>query len=145
MADKRVSCLAGLRSPTPSRARDAHSGSSVGSLTAYSGGTVMASHHLPLTLSPVKLNLPPFRSVVPVSLLLRPRRWDTCRRGKTLYVNRYSLFGRKDRLTFNDARGPTCGSVTRGVPASGWRSMMTSQPYTVRIWSGVTTCSGAPA
>src|SRR2546426_12110231 len=97
MADKRVSCLAGLRSPTPSRARDAHSGSSVGSLTAYSGGTVMASHHLPLTLSPVKLNLPPFRSVVPVSLSSDPTRpVDTCRPSEiviryTLIVKRFPL------------------------------------------------------
>ncbi len=36
------------------------SGLRVGSLSAYSGGTVMASHHLPLTLSSVKLNLPPY-------------------------------------------------------------------------------------
>jgi hypothetical protein len=36
------------------------SGLSAGSLSAYSGGTVMASHHLPLTLSSVKLNLPPY-------------------------------------------------------------------------------------
>src|SRR2546426_7582108 len=105
MADKRVSCLAGLRSPTPSRARDAHSGSSVGSLTAYSGGTVMALHHLPLTLSPVKLNLPPFRSVVPVSCrAIQLGRWIRAGRVKSLFVIRYSLFGKlrfQTRLTSN--------------------------------------------
>src|SRR5207249_1033897 len=69
----------------------------VGSLTAYSGGTVMASHHLPLTLSPVKLNLPPFRSVVPVSLSSDPTRpVDTCRPSEiviryTLIVKRFPL------------------------------------------------------
>jgi len=37
---------------TPSHALIAHSGLRAEGLSAYSGGTVMALHHLPLTLSP---------------------------------------------------------------------------------------------